>query len=260
MDAEHADTIPQSQHNFLRIPQTGSAEYNPRMNDALPTDFQMRVRQRLADLNLSANAASLRAGLSREAVRKMLDPGAGLPRGSSLEALAQALGTTEAWLLRGETSAGGGRSEVRPASVTLPPTATMPSDVPVLGTAAGSHARGAFQISTDPVDWVRRPPALVGAKNAYALYVEGSSMIPEHNPGDLRFVHPGRPARAGDSVVVQLMVNPDDGQEATIGRLLRRTPTHLVIGKLNPEATVELKLSTVVAVHKVMTLNELFGV
>lgn len=229
------------------------------MTAPLPSDFQMRVRQRLADLSLSANAASVKAGLSREAVRKMLEPGAGLPRGGTLSALATALETTEAWLLRGE-EASPPRSEVRPAEVTLPPTNSMPNDVPVLGTAAGSHARGAFQISTDPVDWVRRPPALTGAKNAYALYVEGTSMVPEHNPGDLRFVHPDRPPRPGDSVVVQILVNPTDGQEATIGHLLRRTPTHLVIGKLNPAATVELKLNTVIAVHKVMTLNELFGV
>jgi SOS-response transcriptional repressor LexA len=229
------------------------------MTAPLPTDFQMRLRQRIAALNSSDRKVSIAAGLHPDTIGKMLKPGAGLPRGGNLASIAEALGTTEAFLLRGD-EAPPPRSDVRAADVNLPPSAAMPNDVPVLGTAAGSHIRGAFQITTDPVDWVRRPPALMGSKNAYALYIEGSSMVPEHNPGDLRFVHPDRPPRPGDSVVVQVLVNPSDGQEATIGHLLKRTPTHLVIGKLNPAATVELKLNTVVAVHKVMTLNELFGV
>ncbi|MEP9389621.1 S24 family peptidase [Mesorhizobium sp. KR9-304] len=227
----------------------------------MATDFQLRLRKLMAERGTSGRKLSIAAGLHPDTVGKMLKPDAGLPRGGNLAAIADALGTTEAFLLRGEdVPLAPRKTEVRLAPVLLPSAASMPNDVPVLGTAAGSHARGAFQISTDPVDWVRRPPGLSSARNAYALYVEGTSMVPEHNPGDLRFIHPDRPARPGDSVVVQILADPADGQEATIGRLIKRTPTHLVIGKLNPAATVELKLITVVAVHKVMTLNELFGV
>lgn len=149
----------------------------------------------------------------------------------------------------------------RPAPVSIPVPRDMPNDVPVLGTAAGSHLRGAFQLDeANIVDWVRRPPALAGAKTAYAIYVEGSSMAPEHNAGDLRFVHPGRPPRIGDTVIVQLRNGPHEPIEASIGHYRRKTATQLVIGKLNPEAEVQLKLDIVIDIHKVLTMNELFGV
>lgn len=152
------------------------------------------------------------------------------------------------------------RTEVRPAPLDPPARTAMPNDVPVRGTAAGSHLRGAFQISDDAIDYVRRPPALNGARNAYALYVEGTSMVPVYNPGDLLFVHPDRPPRIGDSVVVQVQLREADGPEATIGYLRRRSASALVIGKLSPEAEVEINTRTIIAVHKVLTMNELFGV
>lgn len=101
---------------------------------------------------------------------------------------------------------------------------------------------------------------MMGAKNLYAVYVEGTSMVPEHNPGDLRFVHPDRPPKVGDSVVLEIQYNGNDSKEGMIGRLLKRTEKSIFIGKLNPEATVELKRETVVSIHKVLTINELFGV
>jgi hypothetical protein len=151
--------------------------------------------------------------------------------------------------------------EFRSADIPAPPPAAMPADVPVRGTAAGSHMRGAFQLDdTTVVDWVRRPPGLAGARNAYALYIEGTSMEPEHRPGDLRFVHPDRPPRIGDSVIVQMRTGEHEPMEATIGHLLARTPTAIRIGKLKPEATVEIKRDVVVDIHRVLTMNDLFGV
>lgn len=133
----------------------------------------------------------------------------------------------------------------------------LPRDLPVYGTAAGSHDRGAFQLVGGVVDYVMRPPALMGARNAYALYVENDSMAPEHNHGDLRFIHPDRPVRPGDSVIVQTQ-DPDGAIAATIGHLVRRSRHAVTIGKLNPPA--EIELDAVTAVHKVLTTNELFGV
>lgn len=177
--------------------------------------------------------------------------------------LAEALGVTPNELF-GESvpaSLPNIRTDVRPAEVHLPERLSMPADVPVLGTAAGSHLRGAFQLEPgNVIDYVRRAPALRGARNAYALYIEGSSMAPEHNHGDLRFIHPGRPYRAGDSVIVQVQLGPNEPVEASIGHYLKKTPTKFVIGKLNPIAEVELSLPTIIAAHKVLTLNELFGV
>lgn len=174
--------------------------------------------------------------------------------------IAKALSVEPAELLVKEDALVVNRTDVRPAGVEMPPATTLPNDLPVRGTAAGSHLGGAFQFEGGIVDYVRRPPALIGAMNAYGLYIEGVSMVPEHNPGDLRFAHPDRPPRVGDSVIVQIQIGPNQAMESMIGRLLKRTEKSVFIGKLNPEATVELKRETVVAIHKVLTVNELFGV
>lgn len=176
-----------------------------------------------------------------------------------LEPLMEALDATADEILR-DPEKPRSSGEVRSAEIAAPRREEMRSDLPVRGTAAGSHLGGSFQLETAIVDYVRRPPALLGAMNAYALYVEGTSMIPEHRPGDLRFVHPDRPPRLGDSVVVQVQNHSKAETEAVIGHLLKRTEKAIVIGKLNPEATVELKRETVKSIHKILTLNELFGV
>lgn len=218
-----------------------------------------RIRNRLDETGMSPEEASRKAGLDKTYLRKLFERPASQPGAETLRKLADALDTTTAALL-GEAKPAPIVTDIRSAAVAVPPLTAMPNDLPVRGTAAGSHLRGAFELEAGIVDWVRRPPALSGAANAYALYIEGTSMVPEHNPGDLRIVHPDRPPRIGDSVVVQVRISRDAAIEATIGHLLRRTERAVIIGKLNPKAEVELKRDTVVAIHKVLTLNELFGV
>jgi phage repressor protein C with HTH and peptisase S24 domain len=178
------------------------------------------------------------------------------------------LEVTVGWLLTGAGNAPPPRAErppqsrreVRPADVPVPNAASMPLDLPVMGTAAGSHARGAFQLEGGIIDFVRRPPTLMGSRTAYALYIQGDSMAPEHPHGALRIIHPDRPVLIGDSAIVQSRHNDIDGVEATIGHYLARTPTVVRLGKLNPQATLEIKRDYIVAVHKVLTVNDLFGV
>jgi phage repressor protein C with HTH and peptisase S24 domain len=154
-----------------------------------------------------------------------------------------------------------GKTEVRTAEIEAPALASMPANVPVMGTAAGSLLRGAFALNVATVvDWVRRPPGLHGAGSAYALYIEGTSMEPKFQQGDLVFVHPQRPPRIGDIVIVQCQIGPNEPVEASIGTLKRRTEKAVTIGKLNPVADIDLKRETVIAVHKVLSMNDLFGV
>lgn len=222
-----------------------------------------RIRRRLDETGMSPEEASRKAGLDKTYLRKLFERPASQPGAETLARIAEALETTTAYLL-GEAPQPPPQTavvtDVRVAEVPVPPMLTMPNDIPVRGTAAGSHLRGAFELEEKEIDWIRRPPALAGAADAYALYIEGTSMVPEHNPGDLRIIHPHRPPRIGDSVVVQVKVSRNAAIEATIGHLLRRTERAVIIGKLNPKAEVELKRETVVAIHKVLTLNELFGV
>lgn len=189
-------------------------------------------------------------GKNPAAVNRMLKPGKrGLRR-----ILGTEVGKIQDFFAQFETPISG---EVRRAPVS-PPYSTLPNDVPVFGTAAGSFA-GSFVIG-EAIDHKPRPPGLLKARDIYAIYVVGSSMEPEHPPGELRFVNPHRPPRPGDSVIVQERRHGTAEVLAYIARFLRQTDKKLLVAKLNPEATVEFDRRFVIAVHKVMTTNELFGV
>lgn len=134
-------------------------------------------------------------------------------------------------------------------------------DVPVLGTAAGAMlGQGAFQITTDVIDYVRRPAGLARARDAYALYVEGDSMSPRFEPGDLVFVHPHRKPLGGDYVIVQEPDSENGEPRAFIKRLVGVTPTLLKTEQFNPPAKVDFKLRPGLRWHKVMTDGDLYGV
>lgn len=241
-----------------------------------------RIKQKLEEHGLSEEAASLRMGTDRSYLRKLFDRPNSSPRGETLSRLAKALNTTEGWLLTGD---GQGSSETPPLAMgyathlefeptmtvpengrarksapELPARNAMPLDVPVMGTAAGSHLRGSFQLEGGIIDYVRRPPGLMTAKDIYALFVEGTSMEPQFHPGDLIYVSPHRPAKAGDIVVVQSRNGEHSPDEATLGIFRRTTERAVIVSKHNPKADIELARPTVKAIHRVLTMNELFGV
>jgi phage repressor protein C with HTH and peptisase S24 domain len=224
-----------------------------------------RILQRLEALKTNATAVSLSISDNKDLLRDILNGRTKNPRTDTIRKVADALQTTVEWLMEGDgepaPSALPGRpmSNVRMAGIKPPALATLSRDVPVMGTAAGSLA-GAFQFEGGVVDYVARPPALVGAKNAYSMYVDGSSMAPEHNPGDLRFVHPDRKVHIGDSVVITAKYTEHGPYESFIKRLVRRTGDRIIVEQLNPPATIEFDLRFVASVHKVLTMNDLFGV
>lgn len=227
------------------------------MSETLKT----RIQERLEQLGKTPRAVSLAIGPSPDAVRNILRGKSESPRADTLERLAAALETTPQWLMGSDNSPTAPRREVRASNSALPSRVDLPADIPVMGTVAGSLAQGAFQMEGGVIDYVRRPPALSGARDIYAVFVEGMSMEPEHRHGDLRFVNPHRPPRIGDSIIVQSRKHENSPIEATIGHLQKITAEWIQLGKLNPpESKVHIARSTVVAVHKVMTMNDLFGV
>lgn len=218
------------------------------MEQPLPTDFQIRVRQRLAALGISANQASLRAGLSRETVRKLLELGAGLPRGKTLKQLAAALETSEAWLLEDE-SPESPETSVRQVLRTA-------GEVPIRGTVAGSHHQGSFQLYDNKIGHAELPAGLKHHADVYAIVVVNDSMVPEHKPGEMRFVTPHVKPKRGDSVVIEFERDPDLGPEAMIGHLISQGNT-VKIGKLNPPDIVEVDARSISKLHRIASESEL---
>ena len=83
-------------------------------------------------------------------------------------------------------------------------------------------------------------------------------MAPKYDPGDLVFVHPTLPARVGDIVVV----HEQNGHEETmafIKRLKRRTAEWVETEQFNPQAEVKFKNTGGLKIHKVLQMNDLFG-
>lgn len=121
-----------------------------------------------------------------------------------------------------------------------------PKDLPILGyVKAGTD--GFFIVNGDVHGFTMRPDALQGVKDAYAVYVHDKSMFPAFEPGHLVWVDPLRPARPGESVVIQL----EDGQ-AFIKRLKRRTEKAVICEQWNPAMEIRYDTKHVRAIHLVV--------
>lgn len=104
-------------------------------------------------------------------------------------------------------------------------------DLPVYGAAQGGD--GAMILSVDPVQLVRRPDSLMGVKDAYGLFVVGESMQPAFWHGDIILVHPHKPLRSGDDVVVYGVDNSGNGV-AVVKHLLRFDDKYWHLRQWNP--------------------------
>ncbi|MBC7280012.1 LexA family transcriptional regulator [Hoeflea sp.] len=226
--------------------------------------FRQRLEARLEELGLSASKVSRSATGSPDTIRSWLNHPERSPRVDTLAKVAAELDTTPEWLLGRSDIAEGPRrpaSDVRPAQISPPSRDSMPADVPVMGTAAGSLLSGSFQFQGGVIDYVRRPPALSGARDIYALFVEGSSMEPRYFPGDLVYVNPHKPPRITDVVIVQEGNGDPTAVTASIGVLHKRANGAVILLKYNPAgAEITIEMSRVIAIHKVLTPNELFGI
>ena len=95
-------------------------------------------------------------------------------------------------------------NEARRVAPAIPHSASLPRDVPVFGAAQGGPL-GINQVTQGfPVDYVARYPVIAGAKNVFAIYLEGDSMIPWNWPGDLIYINPDKPPKPGNHVLVEI--------------------------------------------------------
>lgn len=111
-------------------------------------------------------------------------------------------------------------------------------DLPVYGSAQGGS--DGMTIDYEPIEWMRRPQALEGVVDAFAFYVVGDSMSPRFRHGERLLVHPRRPPRAGEDVLVILKDSEDCAAEPTAKRdaivktLVARTAAGVTLGQYNP--------------------------
>lgn len=145
------------------------------------------------------------------------------------------------------------------ATAAVPPFTTMRRDVPVVGTVVGGSS-GAFELNGSVVDYVRRPPGIERTRGVYALYVSGESMVPRYDPGDLVFLNPSRPPRAGDYVVIEMFAEePGQAGQAYIKRLRAVTPNAYVAEQFNPPLSIEYPIAKVRQIIRIIPTAELLG-
>lgn len=132
------------------------------------------------------------------------------------------------------------------------PSMSMEAPVPVYGRAVGG-AEGEYEFNGQILDWVARPPSLAGVKDAYAVFVDGESMVPAYKPGQTAWVHPTRPARRGDDVVVQLHGSDEHAiPRGYIKEFVGYTPTKLVLQQHNPSKKIEFDRQMVKTVDTIV--------
>jgi hypothetical protein len=165
-------------------------------------------------------------------------------------------------------------TEVVPIEQEMPTLRGAPKDLPVHGTVLGGDLTfddtggGAVTVEQtlvammETITFVRRPPAMVGMKKAYALFVVGSSMEPRYRPGEPVFVDPVRPPAIGDDVIVQLMDRDEDGNGevvcALVKTLRRRNSAFVELEQYEPRRVFRVPTDQVAHLHRIISMREAF--
>jgi phage repressor protein C with HTH and peptisase S24 domain len=108
---------------------------------------------------------------------------------------------------------------------------------------------------------VARPRKLEGRRNAFGLYVDGSSMEPRYFAGDLVVVEKVPPA-PGDDIVIEL--KPPRGEDdadnpSFLKRLVARRGGFITVEQFNPPKRLDFDLKEIKNLFRVIPLKELMG-
>ena len=103
---------------------------------------------------------------------------------------------------------------------------------------------------TSQIEMVNIPDYLENAPSPYAVYVTGDSMEPRFIAGELLYVHPGKPIRKNDYVVVQL--HAQNANHAIVKRMVKQSNDGLIVEQLSDGQTREIPAKDVISVHRVV--------
>lgn len=140
------------------------------------------------------------------------------------------------------------RDMVHPAPLPLAQTGT--DLIPVRSAARGGDEQTMF-LQDGPIDFIRRPPSLGLARDAYAIYMVGTSMLPRFRPGQMLHVNPYKPPQSGAGVVVT-----KTNDCVLIKEFVRRTRDHLHLIQYNPPLSIDLAVGDIRDCHTVVGLDE----
>lgn len=136
---------------------------------------------------------------------------------------------------------------------TIPPQANrLEIMLPVLGEAVGG-SDGQYSFNGHILDYVACPPSLQNVPNAYAVYIDGESMWPRYKAGETVYVHPTKPSRRGDDVIVQIKPASEDMPPlGYVKEFVGWAGSDLVLRQYNPEGEIRFARVDVVSVHPIV--------
>lgn len=124
--------------------------------------------------------------------------------------------------------------------------------LPVLGEAVGGDD-GQYTFNGQILDYVACPPSLTNVPNAYAVWIDGESMYPRYKSGELVYVHPGKPPRRGDDVIVQIRPSEEDmPPRGFVKELVGYLGDKLVLKQYNPDSRIEFPREDVISIHPII--------
>ncbi|MGX7926487.1 S24 family peptidase [Tsuneonella sp. HG094] len=247
-------------------------------NGNLAQVLPARLRERIDALpGKSMRSVSLAIGAHAGYVRDLFDAERfNVPSSTRMHALAIELETTTDYLMGVVDEPGQVKSEVGIVRSDRLPYRGMPAElppIPLVGTGdcatlevlvEGTRGkRVQVERSTFDPDYtrrfIRRPAALAGANDLYAIEFHGDSMVRRFEPGDIGLVDPRRPVRAGDYVLVQLREAPGTNTVGSVlaKRLVRQNAHEYVLEQFNPELTFIIPKEDVVRIHPILRPNDL---
>ncbi|MBF5094664.1 helix-turn-helix domain-containing protein [Azospirillum sp. INR13] len=209
------------------------------------------------------------AGLSQEKLAELA--GTSQPQINKLETgqrkmtvdwavkLAQPLGVEPAVLLGLDLPAV--PAAARPARPAMPPLLRTPpvgvqqaqaaASMPVRAAARGGVDQEMF-LEDGPIDWIARPDYLKNARDPYAMYVVGESMMPRFRPAQLLHVNPHKPPAPGAGVVVVKR-----NKAVLVKEFVRRGPDAVVLREYRPaDREFAVPLEDLDTLHTVVGLQE----
>lgn len=238
------------------------------------SQFSDALAARAAELNITQTELAERAGMSQQAVSALFSGSVGQPRRwreiakvlqfseDEMRKIMIAAGNTLE-LSKGQlqalhalnAAAFANPSAVEPNAKILPGRLPAPMGrvmLPVLGEAVGG-ADGEYSFNGNILDYVASPPSLENVPHAYCVYVDGDSMWPRYKASDTVYVHPSKPPRRGDDVIVQVRPKAEDLPPlGYIKEFVGWSASKLLLRQFNPESQIEFDRETVISVHTVV--------
>ena len=111
-------------------------------------------------------------------------------------------------------------------------------DFPIYTSAQGGAA--GMVVTFEPIEYVRRPEPLIGVSGAFGMYVVGDSMEPAFEQGDMLLVHPHKPPRRGDDVML-VKIGANGEHDAMVKRLVAMDGERVRVKQYNPPQEFDVR-------------------